>query len=108
MTSAMQAALNATAGEGNSLIGLEDASPSSSECWRSFGLFQIMVVLPNYNTRDGAWKATAFNADYRAAFQRACMNGKIASYIHGQGASQYACQWVQYRLHVLGLHGRMV
>jgi hypothetical protein len=79
-----------TAGGGVSLIGLEGASPAGSECWRSFGLFQIMVVVPNYNAWDGAWKATAFNADYRAAFQRACMDGMIAGYMQGQGASQYA------------------
>ena len=79
-----------TAGGGVSLIGLAGASPGGRECWRSFGLYQIMVVVPNYNAWDGAWKATAFNADYRAAFQRACMDGTIAGYMQGQGASQYA------------------
>ena len=79
-----------TAGGGVNLIGLPGASPSRGGCWRSFGLFQIMVVAPNYNAWDGAWKATPFDADYRAAFQRACMDGKLAGYMQGQGSSQYA------------------
>ncbi len=78
------------AGGGVNLTGLPGASPSSSQCWRSWGLFQIMVVDPNYNAWDSAWKATPFNADYRAAFQRACMDGKIAGYMQGQGSSEYA------------------
>jgi hypothetical protein len=79
-----------TAGDGVSLIGLKGASPSADKCWRSWGILQIMVVVPNYNAWDSAWKSTPFNADYRAAFQRACMDGKIAGYMQGQGSSEYA------------------
>jgi Big-like domain-containing protein len=56
---------------------------TGSFCNQSYGLMQIKVF--DYNAWPEAWTSTAFNVDFRGAFQRACMNGDI-SYLVGQTA----------------------
>ena len=47
-------------------------------CWQSYGLTQIKVA--SFNAWPMAWDSTAFNADFRGAYFRACMNGDISYY----------------------------
>ncbi|HJU28392.1 MAG TPA: Ig-like domain-containing protein [Candidatus Binataceae bacterium] len=47
-----------------------------SECWQSYGIFQLKVL--DFNIWPEARDSTAFNADFRGAYLRACMNGDIA------------------------------
>jgi hypothetical protein len=46
-----------------------------SSCRQSYGILQVKVF--DYNTWPEARDSTAFNADFRAAQHRACMNGDI-------------------------------
>lgn len=43
------------------------------ECWQSCGILQTKVF--NFNVWPAACASTAFNADFRMAYQHACMNG---------------------------------
>ncbi len=47
-------------------------------CWQSYGLTQIKVA--SFNAWPMAWDSTAFNADFRGAYWRACMNGDVSYY----------------------------
>jgi hypothetical protein len=47
-----------------------------SQCWQSYGIFQTKVL--DYNIWPETRDSTAFNADFRSAYVRACMNGDIA------------------------------
>ena len=48
---------------------------NGSGCYQSYGIFQ--VKLASFNAYPEAINSTAFNADFRMAYQRACMNGDI-------------------------------
>jgi hypothetical protein len=50
--------------------------PVQDYCWQSYGLTQIKVA--SFNAWPMAWDSTAFNADFRGAYWRACMNGDVA------------------------------
>ncbi len=54
---------------------------NGSGCWQSWGI--LSVKLFDFNTYPEAVNSTAFNADFRMAYQRACMNGDI-SYLADQ------------------------
>jgi hypothetical protein len=45
------------------------------ECWQSYGIFQSKVF--DFNIWPETRDSTAFNADFRGAYLRACMNGDI-------------------------------
>ena len=47
-------------------------------CYQSYGLLQMKMA--SYNAWPMAWDYTAFNADFRGAYWRACMNGDVAYY----------------------------
>lgn len=53
-------------------------------CWQSYGIMQ--VKMSSYNAWPMAWDSTAFNADFRGAYWRACMNGDV-QYYYGQTPS---------------------
>ncbi|HJU29223.1 MAG TPA: hypothetical protein VJ718_08630, partial [Candidatus Binataceae bacterium] len=46
------------------------------ECWQSYGIFQSKVF--DFNIWPETRDSTAFNADFRGAYLRACMNGDIS------------------------------
>lgn len=46
-------------------------------CDQTYGI--LMIKLYNFNASPEAVNSTAFNADFRMAYQRACMNGDVAS-----------------------------
>lgn len=48
------------------------------ECWQSCGIFQTKVF--DFNVWPAACESTAFNADFRMAYQRACMDGNGPSW----------------------------
>jgi hypothetical protein len=52
--------------------------PVQNYCWQSYGLTQVKFA--SYNTWPMAWDSTAFNADFRGAYWRACMNGDVSYY----------------------------
>jgi len=52
---------------------------NGSGCYQSYGIFQIKLA--SFNAYPEAITSTAFNADFRMAYQRACMNGDI-SYLY--------------------------
>jgi hypothetical protein len=54
---------------------------NGSGCWQSYGI--LSVKLFDFNAYPEAITSTAFNADFRMAYQRACMNGDI-SYLADQ------------------------
>lgn len=54
---------------------------STSGCYQSYGILQIKVH--DYDTWDMAHTSTPFNADFRSAEERACINGDFASYFSG-------------------------
>ncbi|HVN28697.1 MAG TPA: hypothetical protein VMT64_09445 [Candidatus Binataceae bacterium] len=45
-------------------------------CYQTWGI--LMIKLYNFNAAPMAINGTAFNADFRMAYQRACMNGDVA------------------------------
>ena len=47
-------------------------------CYQSYGLLQLKMA--SYNAWPMAWDSTAFNADFRGAYWRACMNGDVQYY----------------------------
>jgi hypothetical protein len=47
-----------------------------AECWQSYGIFQSKVF--DFNIWPETRDSTAFNADFRGAYLRACMNGDIS------------------------------
>jgi len=47
-----------------------------SGCWQSYGIFQIKPL--SWNVWPEVRDSTAFNADFRSGYQRACMNGDVA------------------------------
>ncbi|MGC1676685.1 MAG: Ig-like domain-containing protein [Candidatus Binataceae bacterium] len=51
---------------------------SPGECWQSCGIFQDKVF--DFNVWPAACQSTAFNADFRMAYQRACMDGNGPSW----------------------------
>jgi hypothetical protein len=57
---------------------------NGSGCYQTYGLLQI-----KYSNFPGTWPMsrddTAFSADYKLAYQRACMNGKISHLIGTSG-----------------------
>jgi autotransporter family porin len=46
-----------------------------AECWQSYGIFQSKVL--DFNIWPETRDSTAFNADFRGAYMRACMNGDV-------------------------------
>jgi hypothetical protein len=54
---------------------------TGSGCWQSWGIYSVKLF--DFNTYPEAVNSTAFNADFRMAYQRACMNGDI-SYLGDQ------------------------
>jgi len=48
---------------------------NGNSCLQSYGILQVKVF--DFNTWPEARDSTAFNADFRAAYQRACVNGDI-------------------------------
>jgi hypothetical protein len=56
-----------------------------SQCAQTYGILQIKWPYQQ-NTWPMSWNSTAFNADYRFAIQRACMNGDIG-YLAGDTPS---------------------
>jgi hypothetical protein len=48
---------------------------TGSGCYQTYGI--LMIKLYNYNASPEAVNSTAFNADFRMAYQRGCMNGDI-------------------------------
>lgn len=56
-----------------------------SQCAQTYGIMQIKWPY-QHNTWPMSWNSTAFNADYRFAVQRACMNGDIG-YLSGDTPS---------------------
>lgn len=48
---------------------------NGSECYQSYGIFQAKVF--DYNIWSEAHDSTAFNADFRGAYLRACINGDM-------------------------------
>jgi len=48
------------------------------ECWQSCGILQTKVF--DFNVWPAACESTAFNADFRMAYQRACMDGNGPSW----------------------------
>jgi hypothetical protein len=52
-----------------------------AECWQSYGIFQTKVY--DFNIWPETRDSTAFNADFRGAYMRSCMNGDI-SYMPGR------------------------
>jgi hypothetical protein len=48
------------------------------ECWQSCGILQTKVF--DFNVWPAACESTAFNADFRMAYQRACMDGSGPSW----------------------------
>ncbi|HLX37854.1 MAG TPA: hypothetical protein VKR29_08630 [Candidatus Binataceae bacterium] len=48
---------------------------NGSSCKQSYGILQVKVF--DYNTWPEARDSTAFNADFRAAYHRACVNGDV-------------------------------
>ncbi len=54
--------------------------PIQSYCWQSYGLLQTKFF--SFNLSPQAWDSTPFDADFRGAFWRACMNGD-ATYLNG-------------------------
>ena len=57
---------------------------TGSGCYQSHGILEIKLY--SFNTYPEAITSTAFNADFRMAYQRACMNGDI-SYLADQTPS---------------------
>jgi hypothetical protein len=51
-------------------------------CAQSYGILQTKVF--DFNIFPATWDSTAFNADFRGAYWRACMNGD-AGYLNGGG-----------------------
>lgn len=49
---------------------------NGSGCWQSWGIYSVKLF--DFNTYPEAVNSTAFNADFRMAYQRACMNGDIS------------------------------
>jgi hypothetical protein len=49
---------------------------NGSSCYQSYGLLQIKLF--DFNAAPQAQTSTAFNADFRGAYERACMNGDIS------------------------------
>jgi hypothetical protein len=47
-------------------------------CWQTYGLLQVKA--DSFNVWPMAWDSNAFNADFRGAYFRACMNGDISYY----------------------------
>jgi hypothetical protein len=47
-------------------------------CWQTYGLLQVKA--DSFNVLPMAWDSTAFNADFRGAYFRACMNGDVTYY----------------------------
>lgn len=52
---------------------------STQGCYQSYGLFQLKMS--DYNAWPEARDSTSFNADFRGALWRGCMNGNIANYV---------------------------
>ena len=48
---------------------------NGSGCYQSYGIFQVKLY--SFNAYPEAEDSTAFNADFRAAYARACLNGDI-------------------------------
>ncbi|GAC1358733.1 MAG: hypothetical protein NVSMB47_11620 [Polyangiales bacterium] len=53
-------------------------------CYQSCGILQTKVF--DFNTYPASCESTAFNADFRMAYQRGCMNGDV-HYLHDRDAS---------------------
>ena len=60
---------------------------NGSGCYQSYGIFQ--VKLDSFNAYPEAINSTAFNADFRMAYQRACMNGDISYLANDTPTSGY-------------------
>jgi hypothetical protein len=56
-------------------------------CDQTYGI--LMIKLYNFNASPEAVNSTAFNADFRMAFQRACMNGDLTYLSKDQPVSGY-------------------
>lgn len=56
-------------------------------CYQSYGLLQLKMA--SYNAWPMAWNSTAFNADFRGAYWRACMNGDVQYYFDQTPVSGY-------------------
>ena len=48
---------------------------NGSGCWKSYGIFQVQPL--TWNVWPEVHTSTAFNADFRSGYLRACMNGHI-------------------------------
>jgi len=60
---------------------------SGGYCYQSYGLLQLKMA--SYNAWPMAWDSTAFNADFRGAYWRACMNGDVQYYYDNVPVSGY-------------------
>ena len=54
---------------------------NGSGCWKSYGIYQAQPL--TWNIWPEVRDSTAFNADFRAGYQRACMNGDVKGLPNG-------------------------
>lgn len=66
---------------------------NGSGCWQSYGIYQIKPL--TWNVWPEVRDSTAFNADFRAGYLRACMNGDLRGY--GITGSGYPGEGTDYR-----------
>jgi hypothetical protein len=64
-----------------------------SGCWQSYGIYQIKPL--TWNVWPEVRDSTAFNADFRAGYLRACMNGDLRG--SGIGSNGYPGEGTDYR-----------